>query len=571
MANLGELDTLRGLAHRLEEVGHGQRKPLVKGAAQLLNCSEQTVYRKLKQEIGWASGRKRRKDSGKLGVSQETAKAVAHLMHKSTRANGKRNMKMTDARNMMRDSGFQDADVSTTTLSRAMRQYKCHPDMLAQGKPHVHMRSLHPNHVWQVDPSICVLFYLPKGGLAVMEESKFYKNKPNYSKDAERERIWRYVITDHYSGTVYVRYVQSAGETAQSLVDVFLDAISVRGLNDPMNGVPELLIMDKGSANTAHLFTNLLDRLQVEWDTHEAGNPRAKGQVECANNIVEMKFESRLAFLNIQTVEELQATADKWQQHFNARAIHSRTGKSRNDVWLTITEEQLRLAPALELCRELVTTKPKEAKIGSDMTITHAIKGYGRNVYDLRQLPGLVPKMKVDVVVNPYRAPAVDVIIHDPSLPEDPVWTVEPKDIDEAGFWKDAPVYGQEYQAQPDTLADKHVKEIDEMAGPDPKHLRAPAGVDVMADIKPAPDYLPRRGRDLGLDASKREIKPYEVVEAALILRNRLGDKWDGKAFAWLQQRYPEGVPVTELDDIAQRLGKQDVTPAPLQLVVNEG
>lgn len=287
-----------------------------------------------------------------------------------------------------------------------------------------------------------------------------------------------------------------------------------------------MLGLDPGSANTSHLFTNLCDRLSVELLVHMPGNPRAKGQVECANNIVETQFESRLGYLNIQSVEELQQKADQWRQHYNATAIHSRTHKTRNDVWLTITEDQLRLAPSLELCRELVTTKPKEATVDSNLSITHAIKGFGRNVYDLRQLPGLVPKMKVDVVVNPYRAPAVDVIIHDPSMTKDQVWTVEPKDIDEAGFWRDAPVYGQEYKTQPDTLADKHVKEIDEMAGPDPRHLRAPKGVDVMADIKPAPDYLPKRGRDIGLDASKRELAPYTIVEAARMLKQRLGDDW---------------------------------------------
>jgi hypothetical protein len=218
----------------------------------------------------------------------------------------------------------------------------------------------------------------------------------------------------------------------------------------------------------------------------------------------------------------------------------------------------------------LVTTQPKEVMVGPDLTITHAIKGYGRNVYDLRQLPGLVPKMKVEVVVNPYRAPAVDVIVHDPSLAEDPIWTVEPVKINDAGFWEEAPVFGQEYQAQPETLADKHIKGIDEVAGDDPKHPHAPMGVDVMADIKPAPQYLPKRGRDLGLDASKREMAPYTVVEAARMLKDRLGDDWDSGAFAWLQQRYSDGVPVTELDSIEQRLSKQEVSATPLQLVVNE-
>jgi len=567
---LGELDTLRNLARRLDEAGHGQRKPLVHQVATLLNCSDQTIYRRLKSEVGWSSGRKRRSNAGKLSVSEDACKSLAHLMHKSTRDNGKRTMPLTLAAAIMKGSGLIE-DVSTTTLSRAMRQYRCHPDMLATGKPFVHMRSLHPNHVWEIDPSICVLFYLPKGGLSVMEESKFYKNKPNNVRKAERERVWRYVITDHYSGTIYVRYVQAAGESAQGLVDVFLDAISYRGRHDPMHGICYILGMDAGSANTSHLFLNLCERLGVEVAVHKPGNPRAKGQVECANNIVETQFESRLGYLHINSLEDLQAAADKWRQYYNATAKHSRTGKSRNDVWLTITEGQLRLAPALELCRELVTTKPVEAKVKPDMTITHAVKGYGRNTYDLRTLPGLVPAMKVKVVVNPYRAPAVDVIVPDPSLEQDPIWTVEPVKMDEAGFWKSAPVIGQEFQALPDTLADKHVKAIDEAAGTDAKHPRAPEGVDVMADIKPAPEYLPKRGRDLGLDASNREIAPLKVVEAAMILKKRLGDAWTGEAYAWLSQRYPDGVQADELDSIAERFSQKTAAIAPLKLVANQG
>ena len=570
-ANLGEIDTLRALAARLDEAGHGERQPLVRQVAELLCCSEQTVYRRLRQEIGWASGRKRRTDAGRITVSEDTALAAAHLVHVATRNHGKRTMPVTVARDVLRESGYAEAGVSPSTLSRAMRRYGCHPDMLMQGKPAVRLRSLHPNHCWQVDPSLCVLFYLPKGGLSVCEESKFYKNKPGNVAKIERERVWRYVITDHYSGTIYVKYVQSAGETAQSLVDVFLDAISDRGRHDPMHGVPHLLLMDAGSANTSHLFLNLLDRLGVRHTVHMPGNARAKGQVEQANNLVETQFEGRLRFMNVQSIAELQARADEWRMHYNARAIHSRTGKSRNDLWMTITEAQLRLAPDLALCRELVTTQPVQVTVRTDMTITHAIKGYGRNEYDLRLVPGLVPKLKVGVVVNPYRAPAVDVIIADPETGEDRIWTVEPMKKNEAGFWESAPVIGQEHKAQPDTVADRHVKRIAEAAGDDPRHINPPAHVNVMADIKEAPQYMPRRGRDLGLDASRREIAPLTVAEAAIKLKRSLGDLWPTEGYAWLSQRYPAGVPADELDAIGHRFSGRAAAVTPLKLVVNEG
>ena len=563
-AALGELDTLRALAARLSDAPHGERSSLVADVARLLRCSAQEVYRRLRT-VGWSSGRKRRADRGGGRVTEDVAQAVAHLVHQATRANGKRTMPMTVARDILRDNGIEGADVSTATLSRAMRRYGCHPSMLEQGSPSIHMRSLHPNHVWQIDPSVCVLFYLPKGGLAVMDEAKFYKNKPHNVQKIERERVWRYVITDHYSGAIYVKYVQAPGESAQSLVDVFLEAIGPRGAHDPLHGVPNILLMDAGSANTSHLFLNLLDRLGVDHRVHMPGNARAKGSVEVGNNIVETQFEGRLAFMNVRSLEELTAAAEAWRQHYNAHAIHGRTSRTRNDVWLTITEAQLRLAPALDLCRELVTTQPVMAKIRPDLSISHAVKGFGRNVYDLRTIPGVVPAAQVEVVVNPYRAPAVDVTLVGDL--DETIWTVEPVRLDEAGFWESAAVIGQEHKALPETRADKHVKQITAAAGDDPSHKLAPLGVDVMADVMAAPEYMPRRGRDLGLDASRREIKPLTVAEAAMQLKRRLGDGWTPDTYQWLSQRYAAGVPPTELDAIYERLVEPKQTLTPLRVV----
>ncbi|MGE4296963.1 MAG: hypothetical protein AB7E47_02945 [Desulfovibrionaceae bacterium] len=574
-ADLGQLDYLRAVRARLEGASHGGKSDIVAEAASFLGCSQQQLYRRLR-EVGYASGRKPRADRGRICVPEAVAVKAAAMVKQATRANGKRTMPLSLALDVLRANGEGMVDPKTgevtlpesvSTLSRAMRRYGCHPEQLRAGRPSVAMRSLHPNHVWQVDPSLCVLFYLPQGQLAVMDEAKFYKNKPANVRKIEKERVWRYTLTDHYSGTIYVKYVQAAGESAQSLVDVFLAAIGRRGLNDPMHGVPFNMLMDPGSANTSHLFLNLLDRLQVRHMPHMPGNPRAKGSVEVANNIVETQFEGRLAFRRVQSLEELQAEADRWRMHFNAYAVHSRTRCSRNEAWLSITEEQLRLAPSLDLCRELVTTKPVDAKVRDNMTIGHSVKGYGANEYDVRYVPGLVPKAKVQVVVNPYRAPAVDVIVVDPAEGEK-IWTVEPIQKNDAGFWETAPVIGQEFKAQPETVADRRIKEIEALTGgTDRKEVHAPEGIDVMADIREAPTYMPRRGRDLGLDASRREIAPLTHVEAAKSLKALLGDAWTAERYGWLVQRYPQGVPQDELDAIAGRLQAKQVHAVPLRAV----
>ncbi len=567
----GEMTYLLKVRERLLSAPHGGKRTIITEAAQFLRCSGQEVYRRLRQKAGYQSGRKPRCDRGQCSVSEAVAVQAAALVRGATRRNGKKTTPITVALDILRENG-RDADVSAATLSRAMRLHRCHPDMMARGKPGSHMKSEHPNHVWQVDASICVLFYLPKEGLRVMPEGEFYKNKPQNLARVEKQRVWRYVVTDHYSGAFYVHYLVAGGETAEGLVEVMLGAISDRGMSDPMHGVPFILMMDAGSANLSGLFLNLLERLGIRHITHLPGNPRAKGQVEQAQNLVETQFEGRLAFHRVTNVEQLQAAADRWRRHYNAWAVHSRHGKTRNTMWLTITEEQLRLAPSLELCRELVVTKPTEVKVRSDMTVTHSVKGFGRSAYDVRLLPGVVPGLKVRVVVNPYRAPAVDVILKD-EHGADAVWTVEPVQMDEAGFRVDAAVFGQEFKGQPDTAADQRVKEIAEAVGDTGKQRQtgqAPYGLDVFADVQESPTYIPRRGRDLGLDASRREIPPLSHVEAARALKAALGQDYPADGYAWLVQRYPDGVPADQIDEITTRLSAPE-TPAGAVLKVVGG
>ena len=75
--------------------------------------------------------------------------------------------------------------LSIDAISRALRQHHMHPDQLRAPSPALELASLHPNHVWQLDASICVLYYLKirlKGsgdtGLRVMSAAEFNKTNP---------------------------------------------------------------------------------------------------------------------------------------------------------------------------------------------------------------------------------------------------------------------------------------------------------------------------------------------------------------------------------------------------------
>lgn len=586
---MDELDYLRGLAQRLADAPHGGKCAVLADACGFLRLSRQELYRRLRHHGLFDSGRRRRADHGRCGVPEDVVRQAAGLVRMGQRANGKRTMSIKATSPILHANGMGAVDtdtgevraVSPTTLARAMRRHGCHPDQLATPSAHTSQRSLHPNHVWQVDASVCVLFYLPAGGATVMEEKEFYKNKPQNLERVARERVIRFVITDHASSNCYLEYVLGSEDSA-NLTQVFLNAILPRDADDPMQGVPLILSMDAGSANTAGLFKNLLHRLDVRPVTHLPGNPRAKGQVECHQNIVERSFEGRLPFLAIRNLAELNAHASAWRKAFCASAIHTRTKMSRNAAWLLIREEQLRLPPSRELCEELVTTVPVEATVRGNLTISHAIKGHCRADYDLRHVPGVAPKQKVQVVVNPYRAPDVDVLVTDPQG-EVRTYTVAPIVTDQFGFDATAPVIGERYRGMPESATDKARTQINRDAhGVDTerevdkaRRERKPAyegQLDIMADVTatPLPHYLPRRGRELDVPALAREEAPLNHIEAARQLKAALGDAWTRERFAWLQQRYPDGVPSDAVAQIAAELAQPGRVATVLRVVQGE-
>jgi transposase InsO family protein len=183
--------------------------------------------------------------------------------------------------------------------------------------------------VWQIDASVCVLYYMKSGVLKSMPKDEFYKNKPQNLARIVNDLCTRYVATDHASGTIWTRYF-TGGETAQNLIDFFLWAVSQRqGM--VAHGVPFMVMLDPGAANISHLFKNLCEQLQVKLQINEPGNPRAKGQVENAQNLVERHFEGLIRFMPTLDLEQLNAACERWQISFNAARKHTRHGEALNE------------------------------------------------------------------------------------------------------------------------------------------------------------------------------------------------------------------------------------------------
>ncbi|WP_043969707.1 MULTISPECIES: DDE-type integrase/transposase/recombinase [unclassified Acinetobacter] len=557
-------DYLREVATKLQNAGHGMKGKIVATACEYLNISNAQLYREL-ETVGYTSGRKQRSDKGKSIVPVDVAEKIGGMVHVATRANGKKTLPVTTALEILVADG-QAPNVSAATVARVMKNHMCHPKQLATPTAHIQQKSLHPNHVWQVDASVCVLFYVPRGGMQVMDEKKFYKNKPANVKKIENDRVIRYVITDHFSGSIYVEYVYGS-ESSENLTEIFLNCILKRSAQEPLHGVPYILYTDKGCANTSGLFKNLLERLDVTFIPHSAGNSRAKGQVENGNNIVETQFEGRLRFIKIDNLDQLNATAAKWRMMWNETKTHSRTGRSRNAVWQTISTQQLRIAPPLELCKELLTTTAVERTVTGNLTISYAIKGYGSHDYDVRHIGGVYVKAKLKVVVNPYRAPCVDVLMIN-QHGEEIAYTCEPMQRDWVGFSLDATVIGETPAAMPQSKIDAKRKSIlknaynaDTLEQVDKaiaKKQTAYAGsLNAMADVDAieVPTYIKRAGEQLTTQNQRRISAPVTIFEAASELRGLLGELYTAETYQLLQQRYPNGsVPADDIREIINEI-----------------
>lgn len=476
---------LMELIAKLDAAPHGERDGLVCAAAAALGKSKMTVYRMLKK-LGWTSGRKTRTDHGKSSISDDAIKQVAALKRAADRKNGKAMMSTNLAVEIAAENGILDKNYHPATVNRVLREKGMTQAQMRRATPHVTLATAHPNHMWQVDPSFCVLYYLRDGGgMAVMDEAQFYKNKPdNFAKIASK-RVLRYVAVDHCSGAFYCRYYNVPGENAETMFDFLMHAMGPKDKqHNPFEGVPRLLYWDKGSANGSSLIINLLRGLGIEWHAHIKGNSRAKGSVEKHNDIIERAFESRLAFTHIQSIEQLNACCEQWQRRFQAEQRHSRHGMTRFAAWRRITPEQLIARPPLEICRILLTSEPQERMVGGNYHISFAIDGYGSQQYRVADVDNVRIGEKVLVQVNPYAAPSIWVS-HPDRFGTMQRYEIAPLAKDAWGFTADAVPVDGHFQQAPLTTTDRIRQDLDELAW----GTRDQQAIDKLRNTKSAPAF----------------------------------------------------------------------------------
>lgn len=594
---------LVALRDRLVAAPHGDRRAMVEAHAASVGRSAHTVYGWLRDFAGYDSGRRPRSDAGRTRMAPDTLEAIAAMAREGVRANGKRTMPLAVCMNVAEANGLP-VTVSEAHVARLLRQRRMDARSLSAARTTGELRSLHPNHVHQIDPSLCLLYYTPGGKQHLMTESKFYKNKLDAFAKVKL-KCWRYVRYDHASGVVDVRYYEAEGENQAVLFD-FLMWTWGRQDGRLNYGVPKLLLWDKGSANTSHAIQSLLDALDVKHETHAAGHAWAKGGVEQANNLVETHFESRLRLEPVDSVEQLNAAALSWSRDWNANLlthIDSRLRRAssepmvRDDLWNLIlrTPGALVDMPPREVCQWFLAGKEAERQV-RNLQITFAHPELGRSAaYDLRAWAEHIHNgQKVTVAPVLLRDGVLRVSI-DRAGAEALVVEVQPqRDFDAFGRSADAQVIGEGYERAAPSAGERTARRLAEAAygegtTVDEAAKQREAGARPFATTnggrgmrahshlgkEPQVARVLPAAAELQTDAVAQarravqavETAPLSVVETAKRCRAALGDAWTAESYAWLAQRHPQGVQESEIDGLIDRLRGGARTAQPLRAV----
>jgi hypothetical protein len=498
------------MAQRLQGAVNGEKDRIVAGYQHLTGKSAATLYR-IAGQHGFSSGRKTRSDAGTCSVSDDQLRFISTLVQATAREVKGTILPISEALDIAVDNGvIESGRISADRLCALLRERDMNGEALTAQTPSIRMASLHPNHVHVFDASICIQYYLKRGkGLGFMDERDFREKKPaNFAKI--KDRIFRLILADHFSHYLFVRYYLAAGENARMTFD-FLSSAWRGGFHEkaPFRGVPGFLLMDAGSANVAKGILQLLKQLEIGLPQNMPHNPRRQGSAECAQNIVETHFEARLRLEPATTIEEINTWVTDWLVNFNGTRKHRRHGMNRTACWLTILAQQIRDLPSDEIMRDLYAEPEATRTVAQDNTIS-----FRSQIYRLKHIEGIRPGKQVQVILRPYHWPEVSVVFNEAEYLVGPVGTLA------GGFLADAAIIGEQYKAQPDTMAMKARKINDNLAyGEERKKGDLPFGgtLQVMGHqaAKVAAIPMPRRGTpiEVGRDLAAKEIPIMELFK----------------------------------------------------------
>lgn len=559
----------REMANELRDAKPTERKNIIARYKALHGYSEAHLYRIAKTH-GFTTERKQRADKGIGILAEEQLEFIASTIYKCGRENKGAFMPIENAMEFAIDNNIiMRGEVSLGTVQRQLRERAMNKKQLNAPTPHTDMRSLHPNHVHLVDVSTCIQYYLDDGGMKIMREDQFYKNKfENFKK--VKTPLQRYILTDHFSGFMFVHYYMAAGETAENLFDFLCRAWEEKPENNfPFRGVPYKMLMDGGCrAKAKALGDGLWSGLDIEIIPGTTGNSRRQGSVEVTHNIWEEWFETRLRIDPATSIEDLNRKTRGFCIWMNATREHTRTRMTRLSCWLMIKRENLRELPERPILHDLMN-KPEETRT----VVNHRISFEGRE-FNLKHA-GIPHGTKIQVIKNIWKwKDGIITISHDNQLYEARAIETLPPEL--GGFAANAAIIGQEYKAQPETATQKAVKRLDELAtgtrtpGRDALPFAGLNAFEGFAEKVENIATLPRRGTPMEISRPAEAVQ-HPIMELFKRLRAE-GIQITKELNQQLRDQYGETISAADLDAVIQQHSEHPAqAPAHgLSLVVNK-
>lgn len=553
----------------LEKCAPKERGKVIADLMAKTGWSKDTVYRRL-QAAGYESKRKRRSDFGKSSLDAETLKKAGALLAEVQRKDGRNPMSVKLARAILLANGIE-VPVSEGWLAKLLADAGIGKKALNLPSSFVKLKSAHPNQVHMADPSLCLTYFAPDGKQKIMHLRENYKNKEGF-KGKENLKCWRYVLVDHASGSICVRYYRSAGENMVNLWDFLLYAWGKKKEGYAFHGVPKMLIWDKGSANISKPIQRALESLGVEFWSHKAGAPQAKGAVETMNRTFESWFETLLRREPVNSVEELNELAEYFCMAFNANSLENfptplnrdyKNLGARLGLWSRISNEELQILPDVEACRALLTTEPERRQVGGDWCFRFkSYRGKGTQIYSLAGQLGIEPNNS-SVEVQPLLWKGQDAVRASWFWQGEPIsMDLLPCGHDEYGFRDNAVLLGSEFRQNPLSEQEKARRELED--------LELLEGLKSHSVLRSKEFRVPEiaKGTELKMPSSPVQIRGslpvrpevvrqidvrISVTEVLMRWKRELGALPEGLAEA-LRKSYPEGLRASEIDVVRENL-----------------
>ncbi|ATE60145.1 integrase [Thauera sinica] len=531
--------------------------------------------------------RSRRSDAGQLTLTHAEAQMISAYLMSAFSRHGKQRASVTQTLAELRANRILRAErvipatgevvtLSDAAVTRALRHYGLHPEQLNRQTPYVHLTSPHANWCWQMDASVCVIYYLPREGAMIREmtEAEFYAGKPQNWNRIAGQMVIRYLMTEHRWGMMRLGYVQGAesGEHAcDHLIRSMLRPDDARGM---LWGTPNHLMVDPGSAQTGSQFRRLCRRMGINLIINKPGNPRAKGQVEVGHNIVERNFEHGLKLLGreIRGLDDLNRLGGVWQRWFNTTAIHSRHGRTRFAGWAQEVAEYLIAPPSEAAMRDLAIRDPKTPTVAGDLSVA-----YEGGRYYVGHVPDIRVGETVQVCLNPWRDGEV-VLIRDDDRGRELQFPLPEMVRDEAGQYPThGATIGVDYSAPPDTAIDANRKAVTKLIAGEAalkaaeKKLRRKDtvpleafGIDPLKRAREAdlPAEVPEAAATRALETAPAMV--ISLVRAARLIRDGLARELTDAEFEWISRRWTKGVPEQQIGALITQFGSTaDASVAP--------